>query len=205
MRKIVVASGNQGKIREIRAKLEAFDLELISQKELGVSDVPEDGLSFIENSLIKARNASRQTKLPAMADDSGIVVPALGGQPGIFSARYAGENASDQANVDKLLDALAKVPSEERFAYFYCAIVYVQFPDDPTPLVAVGKCLGRIAQSVSGNEGFGYDPIFYLPEQGCTAAELPLAEKNRISHRGQALAKFVSLYRETFAPSGSGE
>jgi len=198
MRKIVVASGNQGKIREIRAKLEEFDLELVSQKELGVTDVPEDGLSFIENSLIKARNASRQTNMPAMADDSGIVVPALGGQPGIFSARYAGENASDQANVDKLLDELAKVPSADRSAYFYCAIVSVQFPDDPTPLVAVGKCLGRIAQSVSGNDGFGYDPIFYLPEQGCTAAELPLAEKNRISHRGQALGKFVSLYREAF-------
>jgi XTP/dITP diphosphohydrolase len=204
MRKIVVASGNQGKIREICAKLEEFDLELISQKELGVTDVPEDGLSFIENSLIKARNASRQTNLPAMADDSGIVVPALGGQPGIFSARYAGENASDQANLEKLLDGLAKTPTEDRFAYFYCAIVYVQFPDDPTPLVAVGKWLGRIAQSVSGNEGFGYDPIFYLPEQGCTAAELPLAEKNLISHRGQALAKFVDLYREANA-SGYGE
>ncbi|MBL4608397.1 MAG: RdgB/HAM1 family non-canonical purine NTP pyrophosphatase [Pseudomonadales bacterium] len=196
MNKIVVASGNQGKIREIRSKLEEFSVELVSQKELNISEVPEDGLSFIENALIKARNASRQTNLPAMADDSGIVVPALGGQPGIFSARYAGEGATDQTNLQKLLNELRNVSQEDRGAYFYCAIVYVQFADDPTPLVAVGKWQGRIAEAESGSEGFGYDPIFYLTEKRCTAAEIPLAEKNRISHRGQALEEFVSLYRE---------
>ena len=202
MRKIVVASGNQGKIREIRAKLETFGVELVSQKKLGVSEVPEDGLSFVENALIKARNASRQTGLPAIADDSGIVVPVLGGQPGIFSARYAGESASDKVNLQKLLDELAKVSGDERSAYFYCAIVYVQYEEDPTPLVSVGKWNGFIAESASGSDGFGYDPIFYLPEKGCTAAALALVEKNRISHRGLALTAFVDLYREAFAEYG---
>ena len=202
MKKIVVASGNQGKIREIRAKLETFGVELVSQKKLGVSEVPEDGLSFVENALIKARNASRQTGLPAIADDSGIVVPVLGGQPGIFSARYAGESASDKVNLQKLLDELAKVSGDERSAYFYCAIVYVQYEEDPTPLVSVGKWNGFIAESASGSDGFGYDPIFYLPEKGCTAAALALVEKNRISHRGLALTAFVDLYREAFAEYG---
>ncbi|MBV1871724.1 MAG: RdgB/HAM1 family non-canonical purine NTP pyrophosphatase [Gammaproteobacteria bacterium] len=197
MKKIVVASGNQGKIREIRAKLDEFGAELVSQTDLNVSEAVEDGLSFVENALIKARNASRQTKLPAIADDSGIVVPALGGQPGIFSARYAGVGASDQANLQKLLNELAKLPNVDRAAYFYCAIVYVQFPDDPTPLVSTGQWDGVIAATSSGNEGFGYDPVFYLPEKNCTAANLALTEKIATSHRGKALAAFVEQYRAT--------
>lgn len=198
MKQIVVASGNQGKIKEIRAKLQEFPVKLISQKELGVTDVPEDGLSFVENAIIKARNASRQTGLSAMADDSGIVVSALNGEPGIYSARYAGEGASDQQNLRKLLMALDAVDEKDRSAYFYCAIVFVQSAQDPTPLIALGRWDGEISQIPSGEDGFGYDPVFYIPEKYCTAAQLPLAEKNLISHRGKALSHFVKLYRQAF-------
>jgi len=198
MKQIVVASSNTGKIKEIHHALSEFPVTLLPQTQLGVTEVAEDGLSFVENALIKARNAARQTALPAMADDSGIVVPVLNGRPGMYSARFAGPGASDQQNIQKLLNELAAKTNTDRRAYYYCALVYVNNADDPMPIIALGKWSGTITSTPSGNGGFGYDPIFYVPQHACTAAELAPEEKNRLSHRGQALASFVSQYREIY-------
>ncbi len=198
MKQIVVASSNLGKIKEIHHALTEFPVTLLPQTQRGVTDVAEDGLSFVENALIKARNAARQTALPAMADDSGIVVPVLNGRPGMYSARFAGPGASDQQNIQKLLNELAAKTNTDRRAYYYCALVYVNNADDPMPIIALGKWSGTITSTPSGNGGFGYDPIFYVPQHACTAAELAPEEKNRLSHRGQALASFVSQYREIY-------
>lgn len=182
--KIVLASGNKGKLAEMQRLLAGLGVEIVAQSALAVPEVPEDGLSFVENSLIKARHAARHTGLPAIADDSGIVVDALEGAPGIFSARYAGEHASDAENVDKLLADLGETSS--RAARFYCALTFVRHQSDPTPLIATAAWEGVVATAKCGDGGFGYDPIFEVDSSGKTAAELTKDEKSAVSHRGQA-------------------
>lgn len=192
-KRIVLASSNAGKLREFNAMMADLGIEFVRQSELGVQDAVEDGLTFVENSLLKARNAARHTGMPAMADDSGIVVDALGGAPGLYSARYAGEHGGDAANNAKLLEAMKDVPEAQRTARFYCCIVYLRHADDQLPIIAEASWEGRILFEASGANGFGYDPLFYVPTHGCSSAELPPEEKNRISHRGQALRKLHEL------------
>ncbi|MCS5590992.1 MAG: RdgB/HAM1 family non-canonical purine NTP pyrophosphatase [Gammaproteobacteria bacterium] len=195
MKKLILATGNSGKVRELNAMLSDV-YEVISQKELGVNEVPETGLSFVENALIKARNASSQTGLPALADDSGLVVDMLNGAPGIYSARYAGEDASDEENLQKLLTDLRHQNNDNRKARFWCALAFVQHGGDPTPVIIQKGWEGEIIDEVRGQGGFGYDPIFYLPSHGCTSAELSPEEKNKISHRGQALQAFLEQLKD---------
>lgn len=186
-RKIVLASSNAGKLREINAILVGSDLQIVSQQEFNVPDIEETGRTFVENAILKARNASGHCGLPAIADDSGIEVPALNGDPGIYSARYAGVDAGDQANLEKLIEAVKKLPEDQRRARFVCLMVYLRHADDPVPIIAEGIWNGIAVTEPRGENGFGYDPMFYLPERGCTSAELEPEVKNRISHRGQAL------------------
>ena len=192
----MLATANRGKVAELTALLaEArLDLRVTPQSELGVSAPPETGATFVENALTKARHAARITELPAIADDSGLVVPALGGAPGVRSARFAGENADDGANIAKLLAALAS-PSLDRAASFHCVLVALEHPEDPAPLLAVGSWAGQIARAPQGNGGFGYDPVFFDPTLGRTAAELPASTKNRVSHRGAALRRLIELLK----------
>ncbi|KMM74403.1 nucleoside-triphosphate diphosphatase [Xanthomonas sp. NCPPB 1128] len=185
--KLVLASSNAGKLEELHALLDDVGVELIAQSTLGVSDADETGLTFVENALLKARHAARVTGLPALADDSGICVDALHGAPGLYSARYAGEHGNAQANIDKLLDALRDVPDAQRGAHFYCVLVLLRHAEDPQPLLVEGRWRGRIAHARAGSGGHGYDPVFLDPDHGQTAAEMPLALKNRISHRALAL------------------
>ncbi|MCW0391872.1 MULTISPECIES: RdgB/HAM1 family non-canonical purine NTP pyrophosphatase [Xanthomonas] len=185
--KLVLASSNAGKLEELNALLDDVGVELIAQSTLGVSDADETGLTFVENALLKARHAARVTGLPALADDSGICVDALHGAPGLYSARYAGEHGNAQANIDKLLDALRDVPDAQRGAHFYCVLVLLRHAEDPQPLLVEGRWRGRIAHARAGTGGHGYDPVFLDPDHGQTAAEMPLALKNRISHRALAL------------------
>lgn len=196
--KIVLASGNRGKLGELAALLAPLGIGLQSQAALGVEPGPEEGLTFVENALEKGRHAARRTGLPAIADDSGLVVPVLGGAPGIRSARYAGDAADDAANNAKLIGALAGAGPEPD-AHYYCALVYLSHPEDPAPLIATARWHGVILREPRGSGGFGYDPLFYLPELGCTAAELPAAEKNRISHRGRAVAALIETLRGELA------
>jgi len=170
-------------------------IKALPQTQFSVPDVEESGLSFVENAIIKARNAAKFTALPALADDSGIEVDALQGQPGIYSARFAGENATDQANLQKLLDKLNDIPESRRTARFQCLVVYLTHENDPTPLIFQGTWEGRILFEPKGNNGFGYDPVFLVPQQNCSAAELDSTTKNKLSHRGQALAKLLSVFR----------
>ncbi|KAB2313031.1 RdgB/HAM1 family non-canonical purine NTP pyrophosphatase [Betaproteobacteria bacterium SCN2] len=193
MQKIVIASGNPGKLREIRRILEPLDFNVVPQSDFGVPECPEPHVTFIENCLAKARHASLHTGLPALADDSGICVDALNGAPGVYSARYAGEPKSDQRNNEKLIAALAN--ESNRRAHYYCVIVLVRHPDDPQPLIAEGSWHGEIIDTPRGENGFGYDPYFFLPEFGKTGAELDPDHKNAISHRGQALDILVSKLR----------
>ncbi|WP_431225063.1 RdgB/HAM1 family non-canonical purine NTP pyrophosphatase [Serratia sp. L9] len=195
MQKVVLATGNPGKVRELADLLADFGLDVVAQTELGVDSAEETGLTFIENSILKARHAAQITGLPAIADDSGLAVDALGGAPGIYSARYAGLEASDQQNLDKLLVALQDVPQGKRGAQFHCVLVYMRHAEDPTPLVFHGSWAGEIAFESAGAGGFGYDPIFYVPELGCTAAELTKAEKSAVSHRGKALKLMLEAMR----------
>ena len=190
---IVLATGNQGKIRELNELLAGLDYRVRSQAEFGVEEVPETGTTFVENAIIKARNAAQNTGLPAIADDSGLEVDALNGAPGIYSARFAGENASDADNTAKLLADLADTPEEQRGARFQCVLVYMRHADDPTPIICQGTWEGRISHQPQGDNGFGYDPVFWVPQHQCTAAQLSAATKNRLSHRGQALAKLAAL------------
>lgn len=185
MNEIILATSNAGKIRELSALL--APLTCISQASLGITDAIENGLCFVENALIKARHASRIANRPALADDSGLVVPILDGAPGIYSSRFAGEKATDDANIALLLEKLKQTPDNQRQAFFYCAIVLVQHPNDPTPIIACGKLEGEISRAAVGEQGFGYDPVFYLTSQQCTMAQLPAKIKNTISHRAQAL------------------
>ncbi|MEA5104894.1 MULTISPECIES: XTP/dITP diphosphatase [unclassified Pantoea] len=195
MQKVVLATGNPGKVRELADLLAAFGLDIVAQTELGVESAEETGLTFIENAILKARHAAEITGLPAIADDSGLAVDALGGAPGIYSARYAGVDASDQQNLEKLLVALEKVPDGERQAQFHCVLVYVRHAADPTPLVFHGSWAGEITRAAAGAGGFGYDPIFYVPELGKTAAELSKDEKRAVSHRGKALTLLLEAMR----------
>jgi len=195
MQKVVLATGNAGKVAELASLLADFGLAVTAQTDLGVDSADETGLTFIENAIIKARHAARSTGLPAIADDSGLAVDCLGGAPGIYSARYAGAAASDRENLDKLLAALQEVPPARRGASFHCVLVYLRHADDPIPLVCHGSWRGVIAQTASGSGGFGYDPVFYLPELGRTAAQLSRDEKQRISHRGQALRQLLDALR----------
>jgi len=194
--KVVLASSNEGKIREFKEMLAPFHLEVVPQSELGVQDVPETGLTFIENALIKARHATRETGLPAIADDSGLVVAALNGAPGIYSARYAGKQSNAKENIKKLLTDLSNTSDDQRDAYFHCVLVFMQHEKDPTPLVCDGQWHGFILHELSGNNGFGYDPVFYVPDEKKTAAELPLDVKNKISHRGLALQLLLKALPE---------
>jgi XTP/dITP diphosphohydrolase len=187
MRTVVLASGNAGKLRELREILGGtFDVR--AQAEFGVEDIEETGLTFVENALLKARHAAQATGLPALADDSGLCVDALGGAPGLYSARYAGTHGDARANIGKLLDALRDVPDERRTAHFHATIVLLRHATDPQPLIAEGSWHGRILHVPRGDGGFGYDPVFLDPEHGASAAELDPAVKHRISHRGRALA-----------------
>ena len=197
MQKIILATGNPGKIRELLNPLVDFGFQVVTQIELGVESVEETGLTFIDNALIKARHAARAVGLPALADDSGICVDFLGGAPGIYSARYAGNDASDRANLDKLLETLKDVPKGQRYAQFHCVLAFVRSADDPLPLVFQASWTGELLFTPSGSGGFGYDPIFYLPDLGCTSAELTREHKNRISHRGQALRLLLNTLQNT--------
>ena len=184
MKKIILASNNNGKITEFNAMLNGI-YQVVSASDVQVKAVPETGLTFVENALIKARNAAEQSALPALADDSGIVVDALNGAPGIYSARYAGRHGDDEANLQKLLKDMEN--HSNRRARFWCAIVFVKYADDPTPIIVQRGWEGEILRKKVGQNGFGYDPIFYLPTHGCSSAELASEQKNKISHRAKAL------------------
>ena len=189
---IVLASNNPGKVREFNALLADHNLEVVPQSQFGVPEAEETGLTFVENALLKARNAALHTGKPAIADDSGIEVDALMGAPGIYSARYAGVGASDQANLEKLLADLKDVPELERTARFQCLMVYMRHANDPTPMLFQAAWEGRILTAPRGTGGFGYDPIFFVPTHNCSSAELSAETKLAISHRGQALRRLVA-------------
>jgi len=189
MKRLVLASGNAGKLREIAALLDELGYELHAQSEFGVGAVAETGTTFVENAIIKARHAAQQTGLPALADDSGIEVDALDGAPGVYSARFAGAGASDAANNALLVEKLREVPAALRGARYRAVIVLMRHAADPAPLICEGSWEGIIQLQPAGEGGFGYDPYFYLPGLGCTSAELSAVDKNRLSHRGQALAE----------------
>lgn len=197
---IVLASNNAGKLREIEALLAPAGLRLIAQGALGIAAAEETGLTFVENALLKARHAARASGRPAIADDSGLEVDALDGAPGIYSARYAGPDSSDQANCDKLLQALAERPDCARSARFQCVMVYLRHADDPTPLICQGTWEGLILDAARGDNGFGYDPIFGVPTHGLSSAELDPETKNALSHRGQALRALAESLLERPTP-----
>jgi XTP/dITP diphosphohydrolase len=188
---IVLASGNAGKIREIQALLAGHTI--VPQSAFNVAECEETGITFVENAILKARNAARQSQLPSIADDSGLVVDALDGAPGVFSARYAGVGASDQDNIEKLLRELQGVPDQQRSARFICVMVFMAHAGDPCPVIAQGVWEGRILAQAAGENGFGYDPVFWVPEHNCASAELTPAVKNSLSHRGKALRDLVTL------------
>lgn len=194
-RQVVLASGNAGKLAELDRILSPLGVELLSQAQFNVVEAEETGLTFVENAILKARAACAQTGLPAIADDSGLEVDALRGAPGIHSARYSGDG--DTGNNLKLLAALADVPPDERTARFQCALVYLRHAKDPTPLICSGSWDGEILLEARGNEGFGYDPLFYVPEYRCSAAELDAGIKNRISHRARACSLLLAALEKT--------
>ncbi|MBL1273142.1 MAG: RdgB/HAM1 family non-canonical purine NTP pyrophosphatase [Oceanospirillales bacterium] len=192
---LVIASNNKGKISEFTQLLTPLSLVPVSQGELGVGEAEEPAVTFVENAILKARHAARETGLPALADDSGLAVDALNGAPGVRSARYAGAGASDLDNLNALLDAMADVPDSQRGAQFHCVLVYLRHAADPTPIICHGRWPGSILRAPQGDGGFGYDPIFLCPEKNCSASELSREEKNRISHRGRALALLMEQLR----------
>ena len=196
MSKIVLATGNQGKVREMADILSEFGFDVVAQSEFNVSEVAETGTTFIENAIIKARHAAKETGLPAIADDSGLEVDYLNGAPGIYSARYSGEDATDKENIEKLLDAMQGVESEKRTARFHCVLVLMRHENDPTPLVCHGKWEGQILTEEHGENGFGYDPVFFVPEDNCASAELDPSRKKQLSHRGKALASLFKALKE---------
>src|SRR5690554_1704478 len=188
---LVLATGNKGKVAELQHVLAPLGVQVLPQSHFQVTDADETGLTFVENAIIKARHACAATGLPALADDSGLAVDALQGSPGIYSARYAGEHATDITNIEKLLADLQDVPEHERGAAFHCVLVYMSHANDPTPIIAHGLWQGRIALQASGQAGFGYDPIFYVPTHHCTGAELAPEVKFELSHRGHALRQLL--------------
>lgn len=196
--KIVIASENQGKLKEIQAFFHNLPISVVAQNEYAVPSVEETGLSFIENAILKARHAAKYSQLPALGDDSGLVVDALNGAPGIYSARYAGVEANMPANIQKLLLQLASVADSERSAHYYCAIAFVRHEADPVPIVTCAKWDGFILREEKGHQGFGYDPLFWLPSLQCTAAELSTQQKNELSHRALALNQFVRAFLQAY-------
>ncbi len=192
MSRIVLASNNQGKVREIGQLLADRQLEVVPQSEFNIPDADETGLTFVENAILKARHAAQLSGLPAIADDSGLEVDALNGAPGIYSARYAGSGATDADNNKKLLAELADVPDEGRGARFQCLMVFMRHAEDPTPLICQGTWEGQILRHPQGENGFGYDPLFFVPEKNCSSAELPADVKNAMSHRGKALQALLA-------------
>ena len=192
MKKIVLASGNKGKVREFNQLFAGLDIEVVPQTEFGVEEVEETGLPFVENAILKARNAAAHTGLPAIADDSGLEVDALKGAPGIYSARYARVGATDAENLNKLLQEIEGVAEAERSARFQCLLVLMGHDKDPTPIICQGTWEGQITTAAQGENGFGYDPVFFVPQHDCTAAQLSAEVKNRLSHRGQALSKLLA-------------
>jgi len=191
-KKIVLASSNSGKVREINQMLAGLRLSVVPQSDFEVTEAEETGLTFVENAILKARNAARFTQLAAIADDSGLEVDALHGAPGIYSARYAGKGAGDKANLLKLLEDIKNVPDEKRTARFQCVLVYLRHEHDPTPIICQGTWEGRLLRAPVGDNGFGYDPIFFVPTHNCSSAQLPPEVKNSLSHRGQALRALVT-------------
>lgn len=191
MKKIVLASGNRGKVREINQLLSQSGFEVIPQSDFEVPEADETGLTFIENAILKARNAASHSGLPAIADDSGLEVDALMGAPGIYSARYAGEDASDAQNLQHLLTEMRDIPDDKRTARFQCVMVYMAHAGDPTPLICQGTWEGSILREPRGDHGFGYDPVFYVPERDCSSAELDPETKNSLSHRAKAMQCLV--------------
>ena len=194
--RLVIATGNAGKLNEIRRIFSGLDVDIVPQSDFDTPEADETGLSFIENAIIKARNAAAHTGLPALADDSGIEVDALNGEPGIHSARYAGD---DESNIDKLLRELDATGDAQRSARFQCVMAYVRHARDPVPLIAQGSWEGKILTRRQGEGGFGYDPVFYVPEQGCSAAELAPDQKNAISHRGKALSLMLDQLAKIYS------
>ena len=190
---VILASNNLGKVKEINAVLEDLSINVVPQSEFNVEEAEETGLSFVENALIKARNAAESTGLPAIADDSGIEVPALDGRPGIYSARYAGVGASDEENLIKLLNEAEDLEEDDRVAQFVCVMVYMRHAKDPIPVISQGIWRGKLLKEKKGVNGFGYDPIFFVPSHNCTSAELTSDVKNQLSHRGQALRQLINL------------
>jgi XTP/dITP diphosphohydrolase len=197
MQKIVLASGNRKKVAELTQLLAQFQLQVIPQTDLNVEDVPETGTTFVENAIIKARHAAEVTGLPAIADDSGIEVDYLDGQPGIYSARFSGKHGDDQANNDLLVEKLQGVATEQRTARYQCVLVFMKHAKDPTPLICHGSWEGRILTEEIGDGGFGYDPLFWCEEHQCSAAELSPEQKAAISHRGKALSELMTQLRES--------
>ncbi|WMN61055.1 XTP/dITP diphosphatase [Pseudoalteromonas xiamenensis] len=189
IKQLVLATGNQGKVKELASMLDSFNIEVLPQSTFSVPEVAETGTTFVENAIIKARHAAKITGLPAVADDSGLEVDALNGAPGVYSARFAGDDASDADNIEKLLQAIGDNPS--RSARFWCVLVFMKHADDPTPVICQASWEGEISLTPNGNGGFGYDPVFYVPSLDCTAADLSKAQKNAISHRGQALKQLA--------------
>ncbi|HWP01255.1 MAG TPA: RdgB/HAM1 family non-canonical purine NTP pyrophosphatase [Methylococcus sp.] len=194
--KVLLASNNLGKIRELQSLLGSLGIEIVSQSDYGIAAPEETGLSFVENAILKARHAARHSGLPAIGDDSGLEVDALDGAPGIHSARYAGSGATDRDNINKLLRALAGVEPAWRKARFRCVMAFLRHADDPSPILAEGIWQGLILEACRGSGGFGYDPVFWVPEAGCSAAELAPEEKNRLSHRGLAARLLAERIRE---------
>ena len=193
--KIVLASGNAGKLREFQQLLAGCGFDVVPQSAYQVDNADETGLTFVENAIIKARHACHHTGLPAIADDSGLEVDALNGRPGIYSARYAGNGASDGDNNAKLLQELHAVPEAQRTARYHCVLAFMRHAEDPTPLLCHGSWAGRILTAARGQGGFGYDPLFFVPTHGCAAAELDKDEKNRINHRGMAMADLLATLK----------
>jgi len=193
-RTIVLASSNAGKVREFNSIMAGLDVEVIPQSAVGVIEVEETGLTFVENAILKARNAAGHARLPALADDSGLEVDALNGAPGIYSARFAGPGASDRENIEKLLAMLDGIPEAKRTARFQCVLVYMRHALDPTPLIVQGTWEGLILAAPRGDNGFGYDPLFWVPSKNCSSAELPPDVKNSLSHRGQALRQLIARF-----------
>jgi len=195
-KKWVLATGNQGKVKEMSELLNSFSIEVLPQSQFNVPDVPETGTTFVENAIIKARHAAKLTGLPAIADDSGLEVDFLNGEPGIYSSRFAGENATDQDNIDKLLNKLEGIMPEQRKARFQCVLVYMRHALDPTPIICQGTWEGSITENQDGTNGFGYDPIFWVESEQSTSAQLNKQRKSELSHRGKALAQLVTLLKQ---------
>jgi XTP/dITP diphosphohydrolase len=195
---IVLATGNQGKVNELAAMLAPLSLQVLPQSDFNVVEVAETGTTFVENAIIKARHAAKITGLPAIADDSGLCVDILGGAPGVYSSRYAGEGASDLDNITKLLDALKQTPEHELGARFLCVLVFMRHAEDPTPIICQGQWRGQICRVMRGENGFGYDPVFWVSSQNCTSAQLGSEMKNRLSHRGKAMNLLAQQLERTF-------